>query len=403
MSGPDLLRDQVADLARLPARLLRREKRQVQSGFWALRDFSFEAQQGEAIGIIGRNGAGKSTLLKVLSRITPPTGGRVLLAGRVGTLLEVGTGFHPELSGRENVFLSGAVLGMRRQEISAKFDEIVDFSGVASFIDMPVKHYSSGMYVRLAFAVAAYLEPEILFVDEVLAVGDRQFQARCLGKMRDAAGEGRTVIFVSHNLLAIQDLCNRALLVEGGRLLADGPPPEVVADYLARVDPEQAGGASVIPDDAQRIGGGEGRARRVKMTDTSGGELNSVYLGQPFRLELDFELFEGLDQAVLEFGVSTVEGQRIATVESTDWGGRPFALAPGKHRAAAEIELTLLPGEYVVDVHLIDVDSGSVDAVDRVLRFTALNAAEHGDDRWRWKNVRGYVRPKSQWTLPGGS
>jgi homopolymeric O-antigen transport system ATP-binding protein len=397
-----LLRDQLAELARLPGRIFGRGD-EDDHGFWALRDMSFEVRRGEAVGVIGRNGAGKSTLLKVLSRITPPTEGRVLVNGRVGSLLEVGTGFHPELSGRENVFLNGAVLGMRRQEIAAKFDDIVEFSGVERFIDMPVKHYSSGMYVRLAFAVAAYLEPEILFVDEVLAVGDRPFQARCLGKMRDAAGEGRAVIFVSHNLIAIQDLCDRALLVENGHLMADGTAPEVVARYLAEVDPEQAGGHHAIPDEAQRVGTGQGLARRVSMSTLDGEEITSVYLGQPFRLRAAFELFEPLDGVVFEFGISTIEGQRIVTVESTDGGGPAVALAPGEHQVEANLELTLLPGEYVVDVHLIDENHGSVDSVERTLRFTALNASEQGDDGWRWKNVRGYVRAPSEWSLPDGS
>ena len=201
--------------------------------FWALRDISFELRRGEVVGVIGRNGAGKSTLLKLLSRITPPTTGRMVLEGRVSSLLEVGTGFHPELSGRDNIFLNGAILGMRRTEIRARFDEIVAFAEVERFIDTPVKHYSSGMYVRLAFAVAAHLEPEILIIDEVLAVGDAQFQQKCLGKIRYlTGGGGRTVLFVSHNTASILSLCNRCLLLRGGRLAADGSPGDVIASYL---------------------------------------------------------------------------------------------------------------------------------------------------------------------------
>ena len=200
--------------------------------FHALKDVSFEVQQGEVLGIIGRNGAGKSTLLKILSRITEPTHGKVRLRGRVASLLEVGTGFHGELTGRENIFLNGAILGMSRTEIRAKFDEIVDFSGVEKFLDTPVKRYSSGMYVRLAFAVAAHLEPEILIVDEVLAVGDQQFQDKCLGRMRHVAGSGRTVLFVSHNLKSVEQLCNRAIRLEAGRLVNFGTASAVVADYI---------------------------------------------------------------------------------------------------------------------------------------------------------------------------
>src|SRR5689334_10972101 len=200
--------------------------------FWALKDVSFEVQQGEVLGIIGRNGAGKSTLLKILSRITEPTDGRVTLRGRVASLLEVGTGFHAELTGRENIYLNGAILGMTRAEIRRKFDEIVAFAGVEKFLDTPVKRYSSGMYVRLAFAVAAHLEPEILVVDEVLAVGDAQFQKKCLGKMEEAGSSGRTVLFVSHNLLAVQRLCPRSLLLDGGRIVADGESSQVIQTYL---------------------------------------------------------------------------------------------------------------------------------------------------------------------------
>jgi lipopolysaccharide transport system ATP-binding protein len=200
--------------------------------FWALKDVSFEVQQGEVLGIIGRNGAGKSTLLKVLSRITEPTSGKVTIRGRVASLLEVGTGFHPELSGRENIFLNGAILGMSRKEIKAKFDEIVDFAGVERFLDTPVKRYSSGMYVRLAFAVAAHLEPEILVVDEVLAVGDAEFQKKCMGKMKDVAGGGRTVIFVSHNLKAVNDLCSKSCFLQEGKLVELGPTGDVMKTYV---------------------------------------------------------------------------------------------------------------------------------------------------------------------------
>lgn len=225
------LRDTLADAARAPIRRLRGEKRTAQD-FWALRNVSFDVRQGEVVGIIGRNGAGKSTLLKVLSRITEPTEGRVELRGRAGTLLEVGTGFHPELTGRENVFLNGAILGMRREEVVRKFEEIVAFAEVEQFIDTPVKHYSSGMYLRLAFAVAAHLEPEILIVDEVLAVGDASFQKKCLGKMGDVARDGRTVLFVSHDLSAINALCERTVLLHGGEVAQIGRTADVVAYYL---------------------------------------------------------------------------------------------------------------------------------------------------------------------------
>jgi lipopolysaccharide transport system ATP-binding protein len=218
--------------------------------FWALSDVSFNVRQGEVVGIIGRNGAGKSTLLKILSRITEPTTGRIDLYGRVGSLLEVGTGFHQELTGRENVFLNGAILGMQRAEIAAKFDEIVAFAEVERFIDMPVKRYSSGMYLRLAFSVAAFLESEVLLVDEVLAVGDATFQKRCLGKMRDISAGGRTVIFVSHNMAAIESLCTRCLMISQGNLVADGTPHEVISQPAIASKParwHEAGDATRDP------------------------------------------------------------------------------------------------------------------------------------------------------------
>ncbi len=214
------------------ARNIRSRKNISEHEFWALRDVSFDVNEGEVLGIIGKNGAGKSTLLKVLSQITQPTNGEVKLQGRVASLLEVGTGFHPELSGKENVFLNGAILGMSKKEIRAKYDQIVEFSGVEKFLDTPVKHYSSGMYVRLAFAVAAHLEPEILIIDEVLAVGDMEFQQKCLGKMKEVAGGGRTVLFVSHNMSAIRDLCSRCILLESGQVAFEGSPEAAVERYL---------------------------------------------------------------------------------------------------------------------------------------------------------------------------
>ena len=232
------LRESLTNAAKAPFRRLRHPpstiRRSKSSPFlWALRDVSFEVKRGEVLGIIGKNGAGKSTLLKILTRVTEPTEGRVEMHGRVGSLLEVGTGFHPELTGRENVYLSGAILGMSRKEIDRKFDEIVDFSGVEQYIDTQVKRYSNGMRVRLGFAVAAHLEPEILLIDEVLAVGDAQFQKKCLGKMDQVAGEGRTVVFVSHNMGAVSDLCPRAMLLRSGSVAMLGPSHETIAAYLA--------------------------------------------------------------------------------------------------------------------------------------------------------------------------
>jgi lipopolysaccharide transport system ATP-binding protein len=230
------LREALVEAAATPIQWLRGRRSQAQNTFWALEDVSFEIKHGEAVGIIGHNGAGKSTILKILSRITKPTRGRVELFGRAGSLLEVGTGFHTELTGRENIYLNGAILGMKRTEIERKFDEIVAFSGVEKFLDTPVKYYSSGMHVRLAFSVAAHLEPEILIIDEVLAVGDAEFQKKCLGKMNEITGGGRTVLFVSHNQEAVTRLCQRAILLEAGKLILDGSTEEVFSRYFSSID-----------------------------------------------------------------------------------------------------------------------------------------------------------------------
>ncbi|MDT5262024.1 MAG: lipopolysaccharide transport system ATP-binding protein, partial [Acidobacteriota bacterium] len=267
------LRETIAEAARSPLKLLsRRRRREGRDSVWALEGVSFEVAPGETVGIIGRNGAGKSTLLKILSRVTEPTTGRIELYGTSSSLLEVGTGFHPELTGRENIFLNGAILGMRRQEIRQRLDEIVSFAEVERFVDTPVKHYSSGMYMRLAFAVAAHLEPQIMIVDEVLSVGDVRFQKKCLGKMGSVAREGRTVLLVSHNMAAVENLCRRGVVLEAGRVAYAGPTHEAIAHYLQdagttrqslreRTDREGSGELRVVAIDVR--GAREGRAGGV--------------------------------------------------------------------------------------------------------------------------------------------
>ena len=289
------LRDVMADALYAPfrgaARLaregrLRPERQPTRGRMWALKDVSFEVGRGEVVGVVGRNGAGKTTLLKLLSRITEPTEGIATIHGRVGSLLEVGTGFHPELTGRENVYLNGAILGMRRAEIKAKFDDIVEFSGVEKFLDTPVKRYSTGMQVRLAFAVAAHLEPEILLVDEVLAVGDAAFQRKCLGKMESVATEGRTVFLVSHNMEAIRSLCTRAIWIDGGRLRADGDPHEIVRDYLATTASEFA--TVALADRNDRHGPGPIRFTGIELRNSSGDRVGSVHSGETVEFVLSY-------------------------------------------------------------------------------------------------------------------
>src|SRR2546426_739236 len=283
---------------------------------WALKGFSFEVRQGEVVGIIGRNAAGKSTLLKILSRITEPTSGRAEIHGRVGSLLEVGTGFHPELTGRDNIYLNGAMLGMRKREINHKFDEIVAFAEIERSIDTPVKRFSSGMYVRLAFAVAAYLEPEILIVDEVLAVGDAEFQKRCLGRMGEVAREGRTVLFVSHNMQAVRRLCRRAILLEQGQVVEDGETEPVVRRYLTAVEPPELGRRRW--DAGEQPGTDLCRATEVRVTDEAGSPATTYLSSQPIVVTLEFELARTDTAFSAAFDLAAVDGSVVFRSAHTD-------------------------------------------------------------------------------------
>jgi lipopolysaccharide transport system ATP-binding protein len=289
-------------------------RRPSTDAFWALKDVSFEVKEGEVIGIIGRNGAGKSTLLKILSRITEPTKGRAEIYGSVRSLLEVGAGFDRELTGRENVYLNGAVLGMTKREIDRKFDEIVDFSGVAQFIDTPVKRYSSGMYVRLAFAVAAHMEPEILIVDEVLAVGDAEFQKKCLGKMGDVVKEGRTVLFVSHNMASILSLCKSAMLLTNGKIAMRGNSDEVVSAYLSAA--AHAGGQHIWLDSTGAPGDDDIRIRAIRILNSKGTASETVRVDEDMYVEVEYQVFNYMHNVAVGFHLLSVDGTLI--LASTD-------------------------------------------------------------------------------------
>jgi len=398
------LRDVLTDALRTPARIahgIRRTKAVPTDLIWALSEVSFDVRQGEVLGLIGRNGAGKSTLLKILSRITEPTQGQVTLRGRVGSLLEVGTGFHPELTGRENVYLNGTILGMRRAEISRRFDDIVEFSGVERFLDTPVKRYSSGMQVRLAFAVAAHLEPEILLVDEVLAVGDAEFQEKCLGKMRDVTREGRTVVFVSHNLAAVRSLCSRALVLEQGRLVFDGSAADAVDRYLQR-----AGGArdsAVIEGDAlasrlvkSRIYGDSPlfRCNRIAILDESGTPSVGFRSDEEATIAIDFTVLRtvpGMRLLVTLTDANQSVVLRTENIDDADLDG-PVRLEPGDYRASV-----VLPRGLLGDARL-DLNVSLISEVNQVLDYGAVaelafNFAGHGS------NTRGkaYLRPRLSW------
>jgi lipopolysaccharide transport system ATP-binding protein len=319
--------------------------------FWALKDVSFEVKRGGVLGIIGKNGAGKSTLLKVLSRITEPDRGRAILRGRVASLLEVGTGFHPELTGRENIFLNGGILGMTKAEIKQKFDEIVAFSEVEKFLDTPVKRYSSGMYVRLAFAVAAHLEPEILIVDEVLAVGDASFQRKCLGKMQDVAQHGRTILFVSHNMAAIESMCDSALLLIDGQSVSHGDTSIVVQKYLCDLN-----NASTTPlvERADRVGSGDIRFCSVSLDDSHGSSVSAFQCGA--EATLNFVLENRADRKLRDFrlglNIDNEMGQRVAYLDTMLVGTDISDLSPGRWNVRAVIpKMPLTPGRYRLTIY----------------------------------------------------
>lgn len=316
---------------------------------WALKNVSYEVKQGEVLGIIGRNGAGKSTLLKILSRVTAPTSGEVRVKGRIASLLEVGTGFHPELTGRENVFLNGAIYGMTKAEIRKRFDEIVEFSGFADFIDTPVKRYSSGMWVRLAFAVAAHLDPEILIVDEVLAVGDAAFQEKCLGKMENVAGDGRTVLLVSHNMSTIQQICKQCILFKNGQIHKAGVPGELVSEYLS----ETRIATNVdLTDWQDRSGTGLARLTRLAFSDETGTQTSVFPLGGTICFELDAKYFQPLINPSFEVIIHDPAGEPIVHLRSEHDGFR-IGKIEGRTSVSGQISnIGLYPGRYFVSARI---------------------------------------------------
>lgn len=331
------------------------ESTSADEDFWALRDLNFEIQRGEVVGIIGRNGAGKSTLLKILSRITEPTTGRITLRGRIASLLEVGTGFHPELSGRENIYLNGAILGMSKGEIKSKFDEIVAFAEVEKFLDTPVKHYSSGMYVRLAFAVAAHLEPEILVVDEVLAVGDAEFQRKCLGKMQDVAGQGRTVLFVSHNLPMVQRLCSSGVVLREGRVIRRSSVEDCIGSYLEAGQQSASFSANLqsVPQSSE-----DGfKFLSIGITDAVGKPVEHLTVGQDCHVELQFECSRAHRELVLGFAVRTSDEFPLFATHNNDFG-ESYSVQPGSYAVRMHLNPNFLKAtRYSISIGAIS--SGS--------------------------------------------
>ncbi len=362
---------------------------------WALRDVSFEIKTGEVVGIIGRNGAGKSTLLKILSRITEPTEGQVTIYGRVGSLLEVGTGFHPELTGRENIYLNGAILGMKRAEIARQFDEIVDFAEIEKFLDTPVKHYSNGMYMRLAFSVAAHLEPEILLIDEVLAVGDAAFQKKCLGKMGNVSKEGKTVLFVSHNMGAIKALCRWALLLDNGRVATIGSPAEVIKHYIA-VDPCET--EVILTDDKFHRGDSDFRIERVAILDALGAPCTRINFGHPFQIVLEAHLQRDVSGLHVGLGIATPDGTRLTTTHHSD-SVQQTHFRKGRLFLRCYFDNNFYsPGHYFVHVGAHSEDSLASDYVPGALAFEVLPLSSNGDGDFKARNFGLFQHP-SRWIL----
>ncbi len=406
IGGPRLpyrtLRESLVEAGKGAGRLLAgRLPRRGPEEFWALRDVTFDVAPGEVIGLIGRNGAGKSTLLKILSRITEPTAGRVVLCGRVASLLEVGTGFHPELTGRENILLSGTILGMRRAEIARKFDAIVAFAEVESFIETPVKRYSSGMSLRLAFAVAAHLEPEILLVDEVLAVGDVTFQKKCLGKMDEVAREGRTVIFVSHNMPAVERLCGRGVLLEQGRVAALGPMPQVIAGYL------QSGmrglGERVWESPSAAPGDDVVRLKAVRAIGADGIVGDTFKITEPLQVDLEFWVMKPGATLDASFYFSNESGALIfATYDFQDprWRDRPRPV--GVHRSSCHIPAHLLNEGTITVLSGVSTNPHTLHAIEpHALTLRLVDDMQPSGARCTYTREwpGGAVRPLLTWTF----
>lgn len=389
-AGSTNLRQTISQGVQRIPQMLRGERRPQREDFWALKGVSFDITRGEIVGVVGKNGAGKSTLLKILSQITEPTSGEIRFRGHVGSLLEVGTGFHPELSGRDNVFLNGAILGMSRQQIARQFDEIVAFAEVADFIDTPVKRYSSGMYTRLAFAVAAHLETDILLIDEVLAVGDIGFQQKCLARMGELAHDGRTVLFVSHNITAIQSLCPRSILLQSGKVAADGRTHDVLSAYL-RAGAEGPSGIRIWPSEAAPVGG-SATVHAIQALSLDEAHPNLIDVHTPFQIALDYEWKGGSQPLRFDFRLLNQSGVVVFDVSSPS---STWAQTPGRHRVSCMIPGDLLNAdEYRLHVILRQGDEEVLDLPD-VMLFELLDSDR---DRHGWYGEwEGVLRPRFEW------
>lgn len=364
---------------------------------YSLRDISFEIQEGTAVGIVGRNGAGKSTLLKILSRITYPTSGRVHLRGRVASLLEVGTGFHPELTGKENIYLNGAIMGMRKKEIDRRLGEIIEFSGIERYIGTPVKRYSSGMYVRLAFAVAAHLESEVLIIDEVLAVGDAEFQKKCLGKMGEVSKtEGRTVLFVSHNMAAIKSLCTTGIYLHNGVLAGEGSINNIIHTYLNHNNKVDSDG--MIPEGSSTYYTGTARYEKLKIINHSGDHL-SVFYRSPIKLYAEVESVKEIKNVILDIRISNLHGLQVVHCSNIYSDDANLTLKRGLNKIEIEIDNLLQPGSYSITPGIHMKDGSSLDYVENILDFEVLKITEGDEAGYVYNWDMGVIRLNSSWKI----
>lgn len=383
------LRDSIASAAKKPLAVLRGHARPQKEKFWALQNVNFTLNQGERLGIIGRNGAGKSTMLKIISQITNPTSGTVTMRGRSASLLEVGTGFHPELTGRENIFLNGAILGMKRREIQKKFDEIVAFAEINQFLDTPVKRYSSGMYMRLAFAVAAHLEPEILIVDEVLAVGDAQFQKKCIGKMQEIGSTGRTVIFVSHNMAAIRSLCNVGLYLKRGTSEGKQPIKDAIQQYTQDME---SGSIRKFPIEADDL---FLHAFEIQQENIVTNDLDGDL---PFEVHMDVEVKKNYQNLRFGFFIRSVLGDTIARYLLADWDERLENIQPGRHTMTATLPSGLLTnGTYIVEPHISQFGIKDYNIAQYVHHQVQIAMPKNFNPGHRNEESFGYILLKPEW------
>ena len=365
--------------------------------FWALRDINFEVHPGEVVGIIGHNGAGKSTLLKILSRITEPSKGKVIIRGRVSSLLEVGTGFHPDLTGRENTYLNGTLHGMSRREISEVFDEIIDFAQINEFIDTPVKRYSSGMYVRLAFSVAAHLKPEVLIVDEVLAVGDADFQGRCLRKMKEISSEGRTVIFVSHIMTSVKALCSKCYLLKHGRMKSKGDTDSIIEEYLG--SDQNLGNNELLEQSSFSCNTGSVVIKSIMLLNANGNMRSSFHFMEDIKILLHLECPRQVDGIVASVYFNTKDGVPISFGCSNDNGKPSYSLQGGTCSLEIVAKACLLPGEYCIKAAIFQESGSSICVVERACDFKVEKIAKEESKNYKWERSNAYTHLNTNWRV----